>query len=200
MYIQRSKEGWCSWTSILKVRSWLGPVFGRILTWGALLTRTITRFVETLFMSNSGAGAAKGRSRPQGSQVQAEPLLITWGPHIACLMQVDRWISRHRALSKHVLLYDNNTSLYNCFSINIYTHFDYLHKDINANKVSRDAPTTYMCTFTWEGTTESPKRWNSTFLEKNVKKKKKTHSRKICHWIAREDFCLKLYGLHQTIF
>ena len=96
-HMQTNKEGRCSWTSTLKVRSWLGPIFGRILTWWALLTRTITRFVETLFMSNSGAGAAKGRSRSQGSQVQAEVLLITWGPHIACLKQVDRWISRHKS-------------------------------------------------------------------------------------------------------
>lgn len=72
-----------------------------------------------------------------------------------------------------MLLCDNNTSLYNCYSINIYTHSDYLQKDINAIKVSRDAPTTYTYTFTREGTEVSPKRRNSTFLEKNVKKKKK---------------------------
>ena len=65
-----------------------------------------------------------------------------------------------------VLLCDNNISLYNCYSINIYTHFDYLHKDINANKVSCDAPTTYMCTFTWEGTKVSPKKKAALFLRK----------------------------------
>lgn len=172
----------CSCTYTLKVGNWLGQSCGRILTWWALLTRTITRPVEALSMRNSGARAAKGMPGPQVPQVLGTSFTSYLGPHIACLIQVDRWIRRHRALFKHMLLCDNNTSYYNCYLINIYTHFGYLHTFMQIMWATMHLQLN-ICTFTCEGTEVSLKWWNSTFLERNVKK---IHSRKICHWISEK--------------
>lgn len=171
----------CSCSYTLKVGNWLGQSCGRILTWWALLTRTITRPVEALSMRNSGARAAKGMPGPQVPQVLGTSFTGYLGPHIACLIQVDRWIRRHRALFKRMLLCDNNTSYYNCYLINIYTHFGYLHRFMQIMWAMMHLQLTFVLLPVeglkchWNGET-------ALFLREMWKK----YTRKICHWISEK--------------